>query len=200
MELPKGMERLGKQFDFLITLDKMKLIERRSAIYAGTRRENDAEHSWHTAVMAMVFAEYAPEGADPNRAALMMLVHDLIEIYAGDTFAYDVKGNEDKAEREAAAADRLYAILPPEQGKQLREMWEEFDAMETPDAKFAAAMDRVEPILANWLGDGLTWREGNVHVPQVYERMAPVREGAPALWPVIEYIIEGSVKRGILQE
>ena len=199
MEMPKGMERLEKQFDFLIALDKMKLIERRSPIYAGTRRENDAEHSWHTGVMAMVFAEYAPEGADPGRAAQMMLVHDLIEIYAGDTFAYDAKANEDKAQREAAAADRLYALLPPEQGKALREMWEEFDAMETPDAKFAAAMDRVEPILANWLCGGWTWREGDVHAPQVYARMEPVRVGAPALWPVIEYIIEDSVKKGILQ-
>ncbi len=200
MEMPNGMDRLKKQFDFLIELDRMKLVERRSPIYAGTRRENDAEHSWHTAVMALVFAEYAPDGADAHRAAEMMLVHDLIEIYAGDTFAYDVKGNEDKAAREAAAADRLYAILPPEQGAYYRALWEEFDAMETPDAKFAAAMDRVEPILANWLCEGLTWKEGDVHVPQVYARMAPIRDGAPKLWPVIEYIITESVKKGILQE
>ena len=200
MEMPNGMDRLKKQFDFLIELDRMKLVERRSPIYAGTRRENDAEHSWHTAVMALVFAEYAPDGVDAHRAAEMMLVHDLIEIYAGDTFAYDVKGNEDKAAREAAAADRLYAILPPEQGAYYRALWEEFDAMETPDAKFAAAMDRVEPILANWLCEGLTWKEGDVHVPQVYARMAPIRDGAPKLWPVIEYIITESVKKGILQE
>lgn len=200
MEMPQGMDRLQKQFDFLVELDRMKLVERRSPIYAGTRRENDAEHSWHTAVMALVFAEYAPEGADAHRAAEMMLVHDLIEIYAGDTFAYDVKGNEDKAAREAAAADRLYSILPPEQGAYYRALWEEFDAMETPDAKFAAAMDRVEPILANWLCDGYTWREGNVREAQVWKRMEPVREGAPALWPVIEYIIKESVKRWILQE
>ena len=192
-------KRLRSQFEFLVTLDAMKSIERRSLIYSGKRRENDAEHSWHTAVMAMVLAEYAPEGADPGRAAQMLLVHDLIEIYAGDTFAYDVEANLDKAAREAQAADRLYALLPPEQGKVLRQMWEEFDAMETPDAQYAAALDRVQPLLSNWLCNGHTWREGEVHAPQVYERMAPIRTGAPGLWPMVDYIIEESVKRGILQ-
>jgi putative hydrolase of HD superfamily len=192
-------QRLRSQFEFLVTLDAMKSIERRSPVYSGGRRENDAEHSWHTAVMAMVFAEYAPEGADPGRAAQMLLVHDLIEIYAGDTFAYDVQANAGKAAREAQAADRLYALLPPEQGAALRGLWEEFDAMETPDARYAAALDRVQPILANWLCDGHTWREGKVHAPQVYERMDPVRTGAPGLWPAVVYIIEESIKRGILQ-
>jgi len=192
-------ERLRKQFDFLIALDAMKSIERRSPIYSGGRRENDAEHSWHTAVMALVFGEYAPEGCDPARAAQMLLVHDLIEIYAGDTFAYDVEANTDKAAREAAAADRLYALLPEDQGAYYRAMWEEFDAMETPDAKYAAALDRVQPILANWFCEGQTWREGDVHAPQVYERMDPIRTGAPTLWPIIEKLIEASIERGILK-
>ena len=191
-------ERLRRQFDFLVKLDAMKSIERRSPIYSCERRENDAEHSWHTAVMAMVFAEYAPEGADAGRAAQMLLVHDLIEIYAGDTFAYDPQANLDKAKREQEAADRLYAILPAEQGTDLRGMWEEFDAMETPDAKYAAALDRIQPLLANWFSGGLTWREGNVHSSQVYERMDPIREGAPELWKAVEYIIEESVKKGTL--
>lgn len=192
------IDRLRSQFEFLVKLDDMKLIERRSPIYAGTRRENDAEHSWHCGVMAMVFAEYAPEGADAGRAAQMLLVHDLIEIYAGDTFAYDKKANEDKALREQKAADKLYAILPAQQGKALRDMWEEFDAMETPDAKYAAALDRIQPLLSNWFNDGATWKEGSVHSAQVYERMAPVKEGTPKLWPTVEYIIQESIKKGIL--
>ena len=122
MEMPKGMERLEKQFDFLIALDKMKLIERRSPIYAGTRRENDAEHSWHIAVMAMLFEGYASEKADIGRVVEMCAVHDLVEIYAGDTFAYDEKGNLDKEAREKAAADRLFGSLPGETGEKLRSL------------------------------------------------------------------------------
>ena len=129
----------------------------------------------------------------------MLLVHDLIEVYAGDTFAYDAQANLDKAQREKEAADKLYGILPEDQGSALRAMWEEFDAMETPDAKYAAALDRLQPLLANWFNEGLTWREGNVHAPDVYKRMEPIRTGAPTLWTAVEHIIEESVKRGILQ-
>ncbi|MDD6274645.1 MAG: HD domain-containing protein [Clostridiaceae bacterium] len=192
-------KRLTAQLAFLVELDRMKTIERQSPIYAGGRRENDAEHSWHIAVMAMVLREYAAEPVDMGHVLEMLTVHDLIEIYAGDTFAYDAAGNSDKAAREAASADRLYAMLPEEQGAYYRALWEEFDAMETPDARFAASLDRLQPLLSNWLNEGGTWRVHNVHPEQVYRRMEPIKTGAPKLWELADRIIRASVARGYLQ-
>lgn len=192
-------KRLTAQLAFLVELDRMKTIERQSPIYAGGRRENDAEHSWHIVVMAMVLREYAAEPVDMGHVLEMLTVHDLIEIYAGDTFAYDAAGNSDKAAREAASADRLYAMLPEEQGAYYRALWEEFDAMETPDARFAASLDRFQPLLSNWLNEGGTWRVHNVHPEQVYRRMEPLKTGAPKLWELADRIIRASVARGYLQ-
>lgn len=192
-------KRLTAQLAFLVELDRMKTIERQSPIYAGGRRENDAEHSWHIAVMAMVLREYAAEPVDMGHVLEMLTVHDLIEIYAGDTFAYDAAGNSDKAAREAASADQLYAMLPEEQGAYYRALWEEFDAMETPDARFAASLDRLQPLLSNWLNEGGTWRVHNVHPEQVYRRMEPLKTGAPKLWELADRIIRASVARGYLQ-
>lgn len=192
-------KRLTAQLAFLVELDRMKTIERQSPIYAGGRRENDAEHSWHIAVMAMVLREYAAEPVDMGHVLEMLTVHDLIEIYAGDTFAYDAAGNSDKAAREATSADRLYAMLPEEQGSYYRALWEEFDAMETPDARFAASLDRFQPLLSNWLNEGGTWRVHNVHPEQVYRRMEPLKTGAPKLWELADRIIRASVARGYLQ-
>ena len=192
-------KRLTEQLAFLVELDRMKTIERQSPIYAGGRRENDAEHSWHIAVMAMVLREYAAEPVDMGHVLEMLTVHDLIEIYAGDTFAYDAAGNSDEAAREAASADRLYAMLPEEQGAYYRALWEEFDAMETPDARFAASLDRFQPLLSNWLNEGGTWRVHNVHPEQVYRRMEPLKTGAPKLWELADRIIRASVARGHLQ-
>ena len=138
--------RLDQQLRFTAEIDKMTSILRRTMLIDGSRRENDAEHSWHIAVMALIFEEYATEPVNINRAVKMCVVHDLIEIYAGDTFAYDAAGNADKAEREAAAADKLFAQLPKEQGEEIRLLWEEFDAMQTPDAKYAACMDRLPAV------------------------------------------------------
>ena len=193
-------QRLEQQIRFLVELDKMKSVLRQSPVYSGERRENDAEHSWHIAVMAMVLREYAPEPVDMGRVVEMLTVHDLIEIYAGDTFAYDAAGNADKAARECAAADRLYAMLPPEQGTYYRTLWEEFDAMETPEARFAASMDRLEPLLANWFNGGGTWQDHDVRMPQVYRRIEPMREGAPALWAFADRLIRASVEKGYLKE
>ncbi len=192
-------KRLESQLAFLIELDRMKTIERQSPIYAGGRRENDAEHSWHISVMSMVLREYAAEPVDMGHVLEMLTVHDLIEIYAGDTFAYDVVGNADKAARERASADRLYAMLPDDQGAYYRALWEEFDAMETADAKFAASLDRLQPLLSNWLNKGGTWRDHNVRVEQVYRRMEPIRAGAPKLWTLADSIIRASVERGYIQ-
>ena len=190
---------LESQIRFLIELDRMKTIERQSPIFAGGRRENDAEHSWHIAVMAMVLREYAAEPVDMGHVLEMLAVHDLIEIYAGDTFAYDAAGNADKAARENAAADRLYALLPEGQGAVYRALWEEFDAMETPEARFAASLDRLQPLLSNWLNEGGTWRDHGVHSEQVYRRMEPLMAGAPKLWALADSIIRASITRGYLQ-
>lgn len=192
-------KRLDSQLRFLVELDKMKSILRQSPIYSGERRENDAEHSWHITVMAMVLREYAPEPIDLGHVLEMLTVHDLIEIYAGDTFAYDAAGNADKAARESAAADRLYALLPPDQGPYYRALWEEFDAMETPEARFAAMTDRLEPLLANWITGGGTWRDHDVRMAQVYQRIEPMRRGAPAIWALADEIIRASVERGYLK-
>nr|MCR4640890.1 HD domain-containing protein [Lachnospiraceae bacterium] len=164
------------------------------------RRENDAEHSWHIAVMAMLFEEYAIEKVDVGRAAEMCVVHDLVEIYAGDTFAYDPKGNEDKEKREAAAAERLFKQLPEEQGVMIRELWEEFDAMETADARYAACLDRIQPFLHNTLTDGHTWVEGGTNRAAVEKRMAIVKDFMPEVYKWISANIDRSIEKGWLKE
>ena len=158
--LTSGRLRLDQQLKFSAEIDKMTGIYRRTMLVSGERHENDAEHSWHIAVMALLFKEYCIEEPSVERTIKMCVVHDLIEIYAGDTFAYDIKGNESKAEREQAAADKLFSRLPPEQGAEIRSLWEEFDAMETTDAKYAACLDRLQPLLHNTLTEGHTWRDG----------------------------------------
>ena len=149
--LESGKVRLDQQLKFPAEIDKMTSVLRRTVLIDQSRRENDAEHSWHIAVMALLFEEYAIEKVNVSRVALMCVVHDLVEIYAGDTFAYDPKGNEDKEEREAKAADKLFGQLPEEQGKMIRDLWEEFDAVETADAKYATCLDRLQPFLHNTL-------------------------------------------------
>lgn len=194
-------KRLEDQIDFLIELDKMKTIERRSWIFSGGKLENDAEHSWHTAVMAMVLREYAGEpNLDMGHVLEMLTVHDLIEIYAGDTFAYDTRANQDKEEREKASADRLYSMLPEDQAGYYRSLWEEFDEAKTPEASFAASVDRIQPLLSNWLNEGGPWKEHNVKAEQVYRRMEQIKTGAPRLWEFADCIIKASVERGYLQQ
>lgn len=192
-------ERLDRQLLFLQEVDQMKQIERRSLIMDGSRRENDAEHSWHLALMAMLLFEYAEEGVDLHRVLKMALIHDLIEIYAGDTFAFDVQGNQTKAAREHEAADKLFEILPKEQGRQLRILWEEFDEMQTPDACYAAAIDRLQPFLSNLATNGHTWVEGNVHISQVLARMDMVRIAVPKLWPFVQSKIDEAVRAGYIR-
>lgn len=192
--------RLDKQISFLIEIDKMKNVLRQTLLTDKSRRENDAEHSWHFAIMAMLLYEYTDQAnVDLYRVLKMALVHDLIEIYAGDTFAYDVSGNETKKEREDLAADKLFSQLPEDQGKEIRDLWEEFDAMRTPDAKYAAAIDRIQPFINNYVTEGHTWKLGNVKSDKVYKRMDMVREGAPGLWPFVEDIIRLSIEKGYLQ-
>ena len=188
-----------KQFQFLIEIDKMKNILRQTLLADGSRRENDAEHSWHFAVMAMVLFEYAEQDqVDLFRVLKMALVHDLVEVYAGDTFAYDEKGNEDKAAREAEAADKLFGLLPAEQGAEIRALWIEFDAMETSDAQYAAAIDRLQPFINNYVTQGHTWKPNGVTRSNVYKRMDMVRKAAPALWAFVEKVVAEAVAKGWL--
>ncbi len=198
--LSSGNFRLDQQLKFSAEIDKMTQVYRRTLLISGVRQENDAEHSWHVAVMALLFKEYCIEEPNVERAIKMLVVHDLIEIYAGDTFAYDVKGNQDKAEREALAADKLYSQLPEEQGAELRALWEEFDAMETVDAKYAACMDRLQPLLHNTLTEGHTWRDGGAVRPQVEERSAIIKEFMPEVYNWIKKNIDRGVAKGWLKE
>jgi putative hydrolase of HD superfamily len=198
--LSSGMERLDKQLMFSAEIDKMTSILRRTLLVDKSRRENDAEHSWHIAMMATLFEEYASEPVDIGRVVQMCLAHDLIEIYAGDTFAYDEKGNEDKADREKAAADKLFAQLPEEQGSMIRALWEEFDAMETADAKYAACMDRLQPFLHNTLTDGHTWIEGGTDRGKVRKRMAIIKEFMPEVYDWVEANIDRAIGEGWLKE
>ena len=197
--LPSGKIRLDQQLKFTAEIDKMTGILRRTLLVDKSRRENDAEHSWHIAVMAMLFEEYAVEKVDTARAVKMCVVHDLVEIYAGDTFAYDVKGNEDKAERESLAADKLFGQLPEEQGQMIRDLWEDFDAMETPDGKYAACLDRIQPFLHNTLTDGHTWVDGKTNRAAVEKRMAIVKEFMPEVYEWIVINLDRAIEKGWLK-
>lgn len=190
-------EKIQKQIKFAITIDEMKNIFRRNLIADGSRRENDAEHSWHLAMLAMLLEEYSAEKVNVERVLKIALVHDLIEVYAGDTFAYDAKGNEDKHAREVQAADKLFGMLDPVQGAEIRALWDEFEAMETAESRYANAIDRIQPLILNYLTDGHTWKMG-VTSAQIYKRMDIIRTATPELWNIVEGIINTSIEAGIL--
>lgn len=196
--LPGDNEKINQLLLFTAEVDKMTSILRRTVLVDGSRRENDAEHSWHIALMCMLFKDYAPEGTDISRSVQMCIVHDLVEIYAGDTFAYDVKENQNKEQREKAAADKLFSQLPDNLGKELRSLWEEFDQMETPDAKYAASMDRLQPFLHNTLTDGHTWKEGKPSIDMVKERVGIATTVIPELADWYERNIQRAKEKGWL--
>lgn len=192
-------ERLERQLRFIVEIDKIKNVFRQTFLTDGSRKENDAEHSWHLAVMAVLLKEYAAEpGLDLERVIKMVLVHDIVEIDAGDTFCYDEKGAEDKREREEAAAARIFGMLPPDQARRTRELWEEFEAMETPESRFAAALDRLQPLLHNYNTGGATWREHGVTSDRVLQRNSHMADGSPALWEYAEALIRDAVDKGYL--
>ncbi|MFP4058317.1 MAG: HD domain-containing protein [Candidatus Brocadiia bacterium] len=191
--------RLAAQLDFILEVGKLKHVLRRSYLPHGSRRENDAEHSWHLALMAVVLAEHAAEPVDPARVVLMLLVHDLVEIDAGDTFMYDAEAQADKASREERAADRIFALLPPDQARRWRALWDEFEARRSPDARFAAAIDRLQPQLLNYHTQGRLWREHAVTVDQVIARNQHMADGAPALWHYARRLLRDAVARGYLR-
>ena len=191
-------KRLEKQIDFLSELDKLKTIIRRSYICGGERRENSAEHSWHTALMALLLAEYADTPIDAARAAKMMLVHDIVEIDAGDTFIYGGAGSADQPAHEAAAAERIFGLLPGDQAAELLALWREFEAAQTPEARFAKAVDRLMPLLHNYQAQGRTWKEHGVTAPRVKVVNAKIAEGSGALWSFAQELIEDACRKGYL--
>ena len=193
-------DRLSRQFAFLAEADRLKRVLRRTAVIDRSRLENSAEHSWHVALAALVLAEHTPPGLDLAHVVRMLVVHDLVEIDAGDTFAYDPEANRDKVARERAAADRLFGLLPQDQAAGLRGWWEEFERGETREAMFANALDRFSGLLQNWSGeDGGTWREHAVTREAVLARMEPIRTGAPGLWALVIEIVERATAAGFLR-
>lgn len=188
--------RLEQQLRFIAELDRLKGVLRRTRLMDGSREENTAEHSWHMAVMAVLLAEYAPDGLDVLRSVKIALVHDVVEIDAGDTFCFDAEARLDQEERERRAAERLFALLPPDQATELRELWREFEAAETPEARFAAALDRLQGLLQNYHRQGGSWREHGIPREQILRRMEPIREGAPALWPFVLRVLDEVVAAG----
>jgi putative hydrolase of HD superfamily len=191
-------EALARRLAFIVEADRLKGVLRRTRLLDGSRHENSAEHSWHLALMAVVLADAAGVPLDLARVLTLLLVHDVVEIDAGDTFAFDTVGYLDKDERERLAAERLFGLLPDAEGARLREAWEEFEAGETPEAAFAVALDRLQPLLLNYHGGGGTWREHGVLRAQVQARMEPIRRGAPALWPFVERTIELAFRAGYI--
>ena len=192
------VSRLDAQLAFILEADKLKEIQRRTYLLSGARTENSAEHSWHLALMAMILSEYSNASIDAFKVLKMLLVHDLVEIDAGDTFCYDEAGNITKSEREKAAADRLFGLLPEEQGSEFRQLWEEFESAETAEAKFAAALDRVSPVLLNLRNQGRGWKEHSVSAEQVFARNSPIANGSTVLWERVKAELDRAVAEGII--
>ena len=190
--------RLRRQLDFILEIDRSKEIIRQTYLASGARKEDDAEHAWHLALMAALLSEYANEPVDTAHVIQMVLIHDLVEIDAGDTYAYDAAGNATKRRRELAAADRIFALLPDDQARQYRALWDEFEARETPEAKFANALDKIQPVLLTDHNGGISWREHAVHEEQIRDRNASTHEGSELLWAYTDKLIAKNVKNGNL--
>lgn len=194
------MNRLQQQMNFVMEIDKLKQITRQTYISSGERKETDAEHSYSLALMVPLLCEHANEKIDVTKTMLMVLLHDIVEIDAGDTYAYDEVGYLTKRDREVAAADRIFNILPKDQAEYYRSLWEEFEAEETPEAKFAASLDRVQPMTLNNYTGGKAWREHEVHLDKVMKRSSSVKEGSEALWDYMKPIIDKNVKNGNIKK
>ncbi len=192
--------RLREQVEFLVTVDTLKRVERRTSIVGGHRRENSAEHSWHAALAAMILAEYAQVGKQLDLAKVLrlLLIHDLVEIEAGDTFVYDEELNGLKRQAEELAAANLFGRLPPDQAEEFHRLWEEFEARATPEAKFAAAVDRILPILLNFVNEGHLWRENRIYAAQVRRRNDHIHLGGEILGQLASALIDEAVRRGFL--
>ena len=194
-------ERLEKQFAFCREIDREKQIGRQTYLADGSRKENDAEHAWHMAVMTLLLSEYSNEDIDVLRTISLLLIHDLVEIYAGDTFAYDETGKQSQREREEQAADRLFAMLPEDQGQYMRELWEEFEAEETGEAKFARTMDHIQPLMLNDASKGKSWQEHGICLSQILHRNERTADGSETLWNYAkEQFIEPNLEKGRIRK
>jgi len=194
-------ERLVKQIQFITEIDRLKNIFRQNIVIGTDRNENDAEHSWHMAVMAILLSEYSVEkNLDLLKVLKLIIIHDLVEIGAGDTFCYDEKGREDKAEREEKAAQQLFNLLPGDQAEEIYCLWREFEELKTPEARFAACMDRLQPLLLNYNTEGHTWQKPGVTSEKVIKRNSMLEQQAPELWQLAKEIIESSIEKGILKK
>lgn len=194
------MTRLEKQLAFLMEIDKVKHIYRQNYLADGTRHENDAEHSWHIAVMAMLLKEYAHEEVDVLKVMTMVLIHDLVEIDAGDTYAYDLEGAKTKREREVQAANRIFGLLPKDQGEYFRNLWDEFEAYETEDAKYAHLLDNFQPFLLNDASKGISWREHAVKKEQIYKRNEKMSGTSGTIWEYMKQVIEENIQKGNIKD
>ena len=194
------MKKLERQLRFLLELDKQKEITRQTYLADGSRKEGDAEHAWHMAVMVFLLADYANEKIDVLKAVKMALLHDVVEIDAGDTYAYDTEGNKTKGERERKAADRIYGMLPAEQKEEYRVLWEEFEEGKTPEAKFVNTLDKVQPLLLNHASKGKSWKEHNIRQSQILERNKKTHEGSETLWEYCRKLIAENVESGTIIE
>ncbi len=192
--------KLEKQIAFIKEIDKVKYILRQSTLFNSDRRENDAEHSWHLAVMAIVLAGYSDKPIDLLKVLKMVLIHDIVEIDAGDTFIYSTTKDHDNTEEELAAAKRIFGILPAEQAEELIEIWKEFEAAETDEAKFAKSLDRFEPLLQSATNNGGSWVEHDVPYHKVYDVNKAIKNGSTTLWNYAENLLNESVEKGFLRK
>ena len=191
-------DNLIKQVSFIKEIDKLKYIQRKTKLFNSDRHENDAEHSWHLAMMTIVLAEHSDKPIDVLKVLKMVLIHDIVEIDAGDTFIYDTLKNHTNTEQELIAAKRIFGLLPAEQAEEFIAIWEEFEEGMTDDAKFAKSMDRFEPLLQNTSNNGGTWTEFNVPYQNVYDKKKAIKNGSTAIWNYAENLINESVDKGIL--
>ena len=192
-------ERLKQQLEFVLEIDKEKNIFRQTHLSGHGRNENDAEHAWHMAIMAYLLREYSNEPVDITKVMLMCLIHDVVEIDAGDTYAYDAEGLKTQKAREEAAKERIYSLLPEDQKKELAAIFDEFEESKTPESKFAHAMDNLQPLMLNNSNDGGDWREHGVSAKQVYGRQDRTKEGSEKLYEITEQIIKKHVEKGNLK-
>ena len=194
------MDRMKQQIAFLMEIDKVKNIFRQTYLADGKRKENDAEHSWHLAIAAFLLKEYVAEDVDVMKVMIMVLIHDLVEIDAGDTYAYDTEGLKTQKAREDAAKERIFSILPEDQKQELISLFDEFEAFETAESKFAHAMDNLQPLMLNNSNGGNDWKEHGVYAEQVYGRQRKTSLGSEKIFEVVDQIIQENIKKGTIKE
>lgn len=194
------MDKLKRQMGFIMEVDKLKEIFRQSIVSSGARYENDAEHSWHISLMAILLSEHANERVDVLRVVKMLLIHDIVEIDAGDTYNYDEEALLDKRQREEAAAERLFGLLPDDQRDEFMELWEEFEEKKTPEARYAAALDRLQPMLLNYMTQGKSWIDHGITSDMVFRKNRHIEDGSEALWDFAEEMLNDCIDRGYLKK